>query len=248
MSERKFPISLQKLDKTLVILRDDKLPGGTKSIYVHDIIDRNPAAGYLFSTPPEGGYQIALATACKERGKKCVIVTAKRKIRHGHTNEVIQLGGTIVEVDVCAFQSHLEKVGREYVERHPDHFKIEFGANYEYGIDAIAWRMATIKTILGREPKQIFCAVGSGTLLKGILRATKRAQIIAVLVGKDHTLEEFDHQDRVTLIRHRLKYQQALKLKDNPFPANATYEAKAFETLLSMRDEKALTLFWNVYK
>lgn len=242
----KYPITLQQIAPKLWVLRDEFLPGGTKSTYVHDILDRNPAAGYLFSTPPEGGYQIALATACKERGKRCVIVTAHRKEKHAHTLTVKELGGRVFEVKTNAFQSRLEKVGRE-IAQSDGLFKIEFGANYDFGIETISQRMKAITAKLGREPEEIFCAVGSGTLLKGILRGTEKAKIFAVMVGKNHTLDEFDHQNRVELIRHRLPFQKPLAIKTS-FQPNATYEAKAFEVCRQRRNKEKLTLFWNVYK
>ena len=246
----RFPLTLEDSTTSpgLVVLRDDLIEGGTKRTYLWKVIASNPTVeNFVYASPPEGGLQLALAALCKETGKNCVIVTQQHKTVGLHTRMVLEMGGSVLYVPPPnAFQKRLEKVAREYAVKTPHTHKLAFGGAYEFGVDTIAARMRKVSDTLGREPDEVFCAVGSGTLLRGILRGTDDAKVIGVLVGMTHKREEFADY-RVTLIRHRLKYQQPSKFAMD-FPCNVTYERKAFETMLQHRTQGALTLFWNVHR
>lgn len=263
---QEFPVTVEVHDNVWVV-RDD-LIGGTKRVYAGHIIDQHPADEYVLATTPEGTMPIFMAQACKERGKMFTLVTGKRKVMHRNTEQVIAAGGQVKFVEVNAFLSHLQAVARNYCKEgrigvevhesfdvlraHRRHL-VAFGGAYPFAVDQIARRMQQVTRQLGFEPNEIFCAVGSGTLLRGLLRGTLFSRAVGVMVGQEHTVAEFQDSlteggiglGRLTLVRHRLKYQQESKVV-TPFPANRNYEAKAWEMCLAMRNTDIKTLFWNV--
>ena len=107
----------------IYVLRDDLLPGGTKSILidslVHEVHDYDNVNEIVYASPCYGGFQIALSIFCKNNNKKATIFCAKRKVRHPNTETCVQNGANVVEVPY-GYLSVVEKYAREYVrEREP---------------------------------------------------------------------------------------------------------------------------------
>jgi hypothetical protein len=194
-------ITIEKYENQngIYVLRDDLLPGGTKSILLDSIINGgktlsdpqlkgNQVPTYnddvneiVYASPCYGGFQIALSIFCKNNNKKATIFCAKRKIRHPNTETCIQNGATVVEVPY-GYLSVVEKHAREYVRaREPGVvLKIAFGANSPESINIIASRAKRVierfYTTYGTPPDEIWCAVGSGTLISGIIQAVAEMQ------------------------------------------------------------------------
>jgi hypothetical protein len=198
----------------IYVLRDDLLPGGTKSILLYSIIKRGAPSSdpqlqggemppfvneFVYASPCYGGFQIALSIFCKNNNKKATIFCAKRKIRHPNTEICIQNGANVIEVPY-GYLSVVEKHAREYVSRKTMcqttdaegkilgvqclaplvPLKIAFGANSPENITIIASRakrvIESFTEIYGKPPDEIWCAVGSGTLISGIIQAVAEMQ------------------------------------------------------------------------
>ena len=272
----------------IYVLRDDLLPGGTKSILLDSIINGgktlsdpqlkgNRVPTYnddineiVYASPCYGGFQIALSIFCKNNNKKATIFCAKRKIRHPNTETCVQNGATVVEVPY-GYLSVVEKHAREYVRaREPGvTLKIAFGANSPESINIIASRakrvIETFHTTYGTPPHEIWCAIGSGTLISGIIQAVAEMQekpsylskgseetacsikIYGVQVGKEFKLN-CARFPNVTIIVYPKPFEYASKMKVN-FPSMPNYDLKAFETCIKYNansDENKKILFWNV--
>jgi len=224
----------------IIVLRDDLLPGGTKSILLDSLLPQHYEE-YVYATPVYGGFQIALALYCKQKQKKAVIFCAKRKDRHKNTVKIIEAGATVHETPV-GYLSVVEKKAREYEKQHLMAYKIPFGAGIPDSIVMIEKRMRLISKQIGYEPDVIFCAVGSGTLVQGILQGTENAKVCGVVVGKDFT---FSHP-RLTLYHHHLPFERAATTPC-PFPSTANYDQKAWEYCLRYSSPKIDgVFFWNV--
>ena len=205
----------------IYVLRDDLLPGGTKSILIDSLlVNNNHVNEFVYASPCYGGFQIALSIFCKNNNKKATIFCAKRKIRHPNTEICIQNGANVVEVPY-GYLSVVEKHAREYLRLREPRFphtlslqtkgiilgaegvlgapinaegkilgaqclaplvplKIEFGANSPENITIIASRakrvIESFTEIYGKPPDEIWCAVGSGTLISGIIQAVAEMQ------------------------------------------------------------------------
>jgi hypothetical protein len=218
------------------VLRDDLLPGGTKSVLMPYVIGSN--SEYVYATPVYGGFQIALAAYCNQINKKATIFCAKRKERHPNTNKVIEMGGNVIEVPY-GYLSVIEKRAREYCEKTGAE-KLTFGANTERNKNLLTQRVIKVINHLENEPKEIWCAIGSGTLVEAILQGTKTAKIYGVQVGKEYK----EHHPRLTV----LKYDKGFEIESNfksPFPSMPNYDLKAFEYCTKYKKADNV-LFWNV--
>ena len=265
----------------IYVLRDDLLPGGTKSILLDTIINGGEVPSYcrqsaqsdrvtvppsnvnefVYASPCYGGFQIALSIFCKNNNKKATIFCAKRKVRHPNTELCIQNGANVVEVPY-GYLSVVEKHAREYVRTKEPEFsaqKIAFGANSPESINIIASRakrvIETFQTTYGTPPDEIWCAVGSGTLISGIIQAYNETQgkemderplkIYGVQVGKEFNGTNYPN---VTVLVYPKPFEYASKLKVD-FPSMPNYDLKAFELCLehnkNSHDNKKV-LFWNV--
>ena len=67
--------------KNITVLRDDLLVGGTKSRFLHLLLDPHKE-GYVYASPVYGGFQIALSGVANNINKKAIIFTPERKKRH----------------------------------------------------------------------------------------------------------------------------------------------------------------------
>ena len=66
------------------VLQDHDLKGGTKSIFIGDLL-KDGYNNYVYASPVYGAFQIALSLKCQELGKQAVIFCAKRQTPHTHT-------------------------------------------------------------------------------------------------------------------------------------------------------------------
>lgn len=221
------------------VLRDDLLPGGTKSIFIGQLLDPTKNF-YVYASPVYGGFQIALAHYCTSIGKKAVIFCAYRGEAFQNTLQAKAAGAIIYQVH-HGYLSNCTSKAKLFCEKTNNAQLIKFGANYPQAIVAIAERMRLVTQQLGKEPEIIYCAVGSGTLLKGLINGTDKARIIGVMVGAEYKEAV---PDRVELVRYPKPFQYESKAPI-PFPSCANYDRKAWEICLTEKD-KSNVLFWNV--
>jgi threonine dehydratase len=221
------------------VLRDDLLPGGTKSVFMDKILDSQKEE-FVYASPVYGGFQIALAAYATSIGKKAVIFCAKRKTPHPNSLKAKAAGANVFLVP-AGYLKNCQSKAREYAARNNAQL-IEFGANYPAAINAISDRMKQVISTLCQEPKEIFCAVGSGTLLKGIIAGTSTAKITGVMVGKEF---EGSVPDRVKLLRYHKQFEKESKATA-PFPSCSNYDLKAWEYCIDYARKKEDVFFWNV--
>lgn len=223
----------------ITVLRDDTIEGGTKARFLEKLLD--PAApGYAYATPAYGGFQVALAATAKRLGKQATIFVAKRKDTHPNTQHAKELGAKIIEVPY-GYLNVVQARAREHCERY-GHQYLEWGAAYPEAIEAIAEATRQIVHTLGEEPEEIWAAVGSGTLLRGILAGTTKAQVHGVVVGKPW---EGDVPARATLHVYPADFSKVSKAAC-PFPSSGNYDRKAWEVLQREGARGKRILFWNV--
>lgn len=222
----------------VTVLRDDLLPGGTKSVFLDMIVD--PKKHFIvYASPVYGGMQIALAAYCHRVGKQAVIFCAKRNKPHSNSLKAKEAGAIVYQVP-HGYLSHCQKSAKEFSEKNNGQL-IKFGGDYPVAIDAIANRMLQVISQLGHEPEEIFCAAGSGTLLKGIIKGTRTSKITAVQVGAELTIQQ---NDRVSIVKHHKPFEYESKYKA-PFPSCANYDLKAWEACMKLKTSDNV-LFWNV--
>ena len=222
------------------VLRDDLLPGGTKSVFLDKILDPEKSV-YVYASPVYGAMQIALARYAKSIGKEAAIFCANRKEPHENSLEAKRSGATVYQAPF-GYLNNCQAKAKEFAKSNNGQY-IEFGANYPVAIDAIAYRMKSITEQLGYEPDQIFCAVGSGTLIKGIIAGTQQAEIIGIQVGAE---VKDQLSTRARLVKYPKSFEEVSKIRA-PFPSCRNYDLKAWEYCLKIKKEGQRVLFWNVF-
>ena len=240
-------ITIENHDNVFV-LRDDLLPGGTKSILIKSIIDSTPDKNeFVYASPVYGGFQIALSAYCQQNGKKATIFCAKRNTLHPNTLKCLDHGANVIQVPY-GYLTVVEKHARLYCEGKPDVEKIIFGAGTAENQQLITQRTLDVFKRIGKEPDEIWCAVGSGTLIMGIAAACKTAKIYGVQVGADFTPPEGSHN--IQMIKYEKSFDKPSKFKA-PFPSVANYDLKAYEKCMEhvskTGSKDKCILFWNVY-
>ena len=218
------------------VLRDDLLIGGTKSILMPYIIGDN--SEYVYASPVYGGFQIALSAYCCSVGKTATIFCAKRNDLHPNTIKCIDYGANVVEVPY-GYLAVVEKAAKDYCEK-TGAIKLNFGANTKQNKDILKKRVVKVIDELGHEPKEIWCAIGSGTLVESILDATTKSNIYGVQVGMTY----ISNNDRLTVIEYPKPFDKPSQFKAQ-FPSTPNYDLKAYEMCVRMRQSDDV-LFWNV--
>lgn len=240
----KHPITI-KNHYGIHVLRDDLLDGGTKFVLMEGIVNKYPdAEEFVYASPVYGGFQIALTMYCEKAGKRATIFCAKRKHKHPHTLLCKAHGAKIVEVSP-GYLSVVEHRAKAYCAKHSRAQKLEFGAASPENIAAITQRAKQVFRKMGGEPDEVWVAVGSGTILQGILGATSRAKVYGVQVGAELDFLPKSLYKNVEIIKYDAPFEEdnGLELE---FPSTANYDRKAFEQCLLRHKKGNKVLFWNV--
>jgi len=216
------------------VLRDDLLIGGTKSILMPTII--NTITEHVYASPVYGGFQIALSAYL---GSLATIFCAKRNIMHPNTKECIKYGAKVIEVPY-GYLSVVEKKAKDYC-LITGAKKLVFGANEPQNKIIIGNRMKQIIQQLGKEPDEIWCALGSGTLVESILQSTHKAEIKGVQVGAEYK----GSHERLQIIKYDKPFEKESKYKTG-FQSMPNYDLlKAWEYCNKFKTKDDV-LFWNV--
>lgn len=223
------------------VLRDDLLPGGTKACFIGELLAPSFAC-HVYASPVYGAFQIALAEYCREHNRQAVIFCAKRGVPHENTLRAKAAGARVFQVP-HGYLSNVQSKARAFCAANGGQY-LKFGGGEEIVVQRIAERARAVFAQLGRVPDEIFCAVGSGTLLKGIQRAASRTpcKITGVCVGAEYKGEVGRN---TLLVKYPAPFERAARFSA-PFKTSRNYDLKAWEVCLKRKGE-GLVLFWNVF-
>jgi hypothetical protein len=215
------------------VVRDDLFPGGTKARFLPLLFEGVDEV--VYASPCEGGAQTAIATVAQELGKRATIFVAKRNKPHDRAYMAKRLGAKVFQVPAgrlnvvqCRARTYAEHYGAKL---------LPFGLRLPEGIAAIANAARAISF----DPREVWCAAGSGTLTKALALAFPHASIHCVQVGRQIKANEVDW---ASIHAYPLAFGQECKTKP-PFPSDPHYDAKAWELCQRMRGPGPV-LFWNV--
>jgi len=228
------------------VLRDDLLPGGTKSVILNQILDKS-IDEWIYASPVYGGLQIALSDWCKQNRKKATIFCAKRNHPHPNTDRCQQLGAKVIQVPY-GYLHVVQNRAATYCKETDGSKLIPFGLDLPESRVIIADRMRELNQRLGGEPDEIWCALGSGILLEGLVMGTERARINGVQVGKPYDIgvkRFMKGFDRVRIHKHHLPFEKD-STYETAFQSMANYDRKAWE-YCNLYKSVGNVLFWNVY-
>lgn len=213
----------------VLVLRDDLLPGGTKSRIIPHLLQG--AAEFVYASPAYGYAQIALAISCQAMGLRATIFTAKRNELHARTKEAKDAGARIVMVP-HGYLSNVQAKAKAYAEK-VNAKLLPFGLDCPE-MTAGIWALAKALPV---KPKEVWTVAGSGTLSRALQAAWPQAVFYAVRVGAASDFgcaTVFDAPER---------FEQDAKVKP-PFPSCSNYDAKAWRFIQAKASPGAF--FWNV--
>ena len=215
----------------ILVLRDDLIPGGTKSRFLSKLFSTQDEI--VYASTACGGAQLALAYSAKETRKQATLFVAKRKELHPRTMEAITLGATIYQQQ-CGYPLNLQARAREYCETTGAYY-VDLGC--PEALETIAETAAEVYRRYGPFD-QVWSAAGSGVLTRGIQEGIPDAQFFAVRTGRKVT-----DIGRAVIHDYPLRFQQELTI-DAPFPSCPNIDRKAWD--LCSRLSSGTVLFWNV--
>lgn len=215
------------------VVRDDLFPGGTKARYLAHLFDQ--AEEVVYATPAEGGAQTALAHCAQAAGKRATLFVAKRADPHPRARLAKRLGATVVQVSP-GYLAVVQKRAADYAKA-AGAMLAPFGVDMPEAIEKIAEAARST----GLNPDEVWCASGSGVLMRGLAMAWPNARRHSVQVGRGLSAANVAGAE---IHVHPLAFGQRCKVAP-PFPSDPHYDAKAWE-IAKARRGAGLVLFWNV--
>ncbi|KZB51141.1 pyridoxal-phosphate dependent enzyme [Thalassospira xiamenensis] len=213
----------------VAVIRDDLLPGGTKSRFLMPYLKGIDAGEVVYAGPAQGGAQVALAITAYQAGKQATLFVPARKERTPYTGLAELYGARIIEVSP-GYLSVLKARAAEYCRKRGAHL-LPFGLDMPEAIEEIAKAALSLDV----SPNEVWCAAGSGVLAKALAKAWPNARICAVEVGKAAPKAAYSAS---------IPFDRKCP-NQPPFPSNPYYDAKAWQECLKHKVGDGV-LFWNV--
>lgn len=229
----------------VTIVRDDLICGGTKSRFAAKILPPQYQE-YVYVSPLYGGGQIALAFAVKQINQyryralasQAIIFVKDTSELKPYTQMAQNLGATIYATN------NPSQDAQQYVNQSPaTRLLVPSGFYSEAALQEIQHLGQQVKSLFGQFD-EVWTAVGSGALIKGLQRAQLGQQYFGVCVfqicpdiGKAHSI--FPDQP----------FDQPVHERDAPpFPSASRYDAKIFKYVFAsaQANPNKKILAWNV--
>ncbi len=240
LSQLLFQPPIVQEHEGILVVRDDLIPGGTKSrFFVHLFADHDEI---VYASTTWGGAQIALAHSARLMDKRATIFVAKRNELHPRTLEAKNIGKDhvkIIQVPM-GFLNVLQSHAKRYCESHKDVYYLEVGGKEPLVMELLAKVAKKVEDEHGPFD-EVWSSAGSGTLALGLQNGitNKRTKFYIVQVGMD-----IKDVGRAEVIPYPKKLQQELRI-DTPFPSCPNFDRKAWE-LCKENHGTGKILFWNV--
>ena len=243
--------------RKLHVVREDKLPGGTKQRAIIPFLEQLKGLGLkemVYASPFCGFAQLALALGGQNLGIDITLFCEADPATHQEhqlTEQARQAGAQIFIRDTL---SNAEQAAQEYADSRSLAFKIPLGFNHpsflSFYESRIREQFSLLSEQLGGAPKVLWLPVGSGTLRRvfsKIVPATTRLECVnvRVLPLTDPRIAEIAHAPNVGFHQAELLFQERCT-NTPPVPSNLFYDAKVWEFIC--RSGKDGDVWWNVAK
>lgn len=236
-----FPPPIVEVHERVFVVREDAMPGGTKRRFVDPFVAKLAPryAEFVYATTAYGGAQIALAHACAQAKRRAVVFVAKRDELHARTLEAKLAGAAVIEVPM-GFLSNVQAKARAYCALHPRSYLMPFGFDSPEARSAIAAAARDVRARFGAFG-EVWCAAGSGTLIRALRDADLGARYVGIAVGRNHANEP----PLIAFIRHKQPFGDDAKAPP-PFASCSNYDAKVWVYVRERARRGVRALFWNV--
>ena len=222
------------------VLRDDMLPGGSKSRFLPNLI--KGATEVVFGGPFCGGAPLCLSVYGQKMGIKVTLFYAKRNILHRNQKRALECGATIYQVPY-GYMTNVQSKAKKYCADTGAKF-LPLGFDVPEANDPFISDMKEVGKRHGHYD-EIWVANGSGMLTRCLANAFPASEIKSVVVGLNSRNSKQPYPKNVELIQCPYKFEQDCKTKP-PFKSSENYDAKAWEQLMLRGTRDKRILFWNV--
>lgn len=228
------------------VVREDLLPGGSKSRFVPALIDGLTEA--VYAGPFCGGGAWALAECGRAAGVKVTLFYAKRKVLHRRQLLALKAGAELRQVPF-GYLSNVTAKARAYCAATGAHL-CPIGFDCEEAVAAYTAEIDRFRRPHGA-PDEVWCATGSGLLARCLGLALPDAQVNGVVVGLSSKNGGQPYTRNVQLhdVTPHYKFERECRYAA-PFPCDPNYDRKAWELCQARVSTGAAAgrrvLFWNV--
>ena len=218
------------------IVRCDLSLAGFKAFAAEKVIAECSKDTFVYVAPRVGHAPEAIANLAQLYGKKCVFFAPASKEVSKHQAVVMAYGADLRFVKTPAMPT-INIYAKRWAEKH--------GAQYlNFGLAGIPGVTAGIVNFANSipEPPEFWCAVSTGTMIRGLQIGWSNAQPYGVAVARNLKKGEIG---RAIMQSATIPFLKPLKEALLPsFPTTATYDAKAFDVF--RREAKPGAYFINV--
>ena len=237
----KLPDIIIKEHEGIKVVREDlTLVGGTKTRigeFYFSTIKKNTV---VYVAPRFGLAAVAILELCKLYDKQVVFFMPACKSVSDHQAYVINKKPLDVKFKRIAAMPNLNKIAKEYAEQNNYEF-IPFGLNHSY---VIAGAVRICQNLLDKykEPDQLWSAVSTGVLTRGLQIGFENVEMHGVAVARNMKAGELG---RTNIISEPLGFH-AKEKQLPPFDTVENYDAKVWKYIPKNTGKDIW--FWNVAK
>ncbi|MDQ3789649.1 MAG: PLP-dependent lyase/thiolase [Actinomycetota bacterium] len=239
--------------RTVVVAREDLLPGGTKqraiSPYLQDAMSRG-VTEFVYASPAPGFAQVALAYASRLLGARCTLFCALLDGEFHEFSLLAQSHGATIHP--CATLADAEEKAEVFAQGDRLKLPLGFGCSEYHGHlrAALATEWANVVDELGTVPARVWVPVGSATLVTAFRQVVPgnvelHSVDVRVLAETDERIKRLHDLPRTIVYRCEQRFLEESTVQP-PVPSNAFYDAKLWPLI----EKHAATgdLWWNVAK
>jgi hypothetical protein len=217
------------------VIRDDILPGGTKTRGAYNLIKNLKEKNIYYAGPSQGVAQVALGVLCKEFGKNAFMVYSSNYTEMSARAEkygvkLIKSGRNLVKT---------QELAKKIVEAKKNSFLLPFGLD---SIEFNYYLICALKSVVKIEPKRLWLVAGSATLLHCLYFVFPTTYFMVVSVGKKIYWDNID-PSRTRIFKSSYEFSEPTTLLP-PYNSVSTYDAKIWEFVLKHGGKN--DYIWNV--
>ena len=240
--------SVKVKNGTILIVRDDLLPGGTKQragVPFLQYFKNQGIKEFVYASPFSGFAQIALSICANLVGVKCKIFS-QVDVKTKQISNFSKTASSHAEIILCSSLEDAEKRAFDYCFNNQDSFLVPLGMNHPVFIDFLKNDLSKQLELI--KFKSIWVPVGSGTLSKVFRDITPNEINIKCVDVK--VLTEEDIRIKNVKNMHNVRYMKVFEnfhdpcLNIPPVPSNIFYDAKLWKYVFNLAEDG--DIWWNV--
>jgi hypothetical protein len=224
------------------VLRADLAPGGLKAFGAERVVAESPYDTLVYCAPRQGHAMDAISMLAELYNKKVVFFCPSSKRVSDHQAALFAYPHVDMRFVRIAAMPVLNSYAKQWASENNAQY-LPFGLSGNAMVTAGLVRMCDkISTQLGYEPREIWCAVSTGTMTRACQIGWPEAGAYGVAVARNiHKGEKGDAIVETATMPFLKPHPQASSV---PFPTTAAYDAKAWPAFFERASERAI--FMNV--